>query len=68
MIASIGLGIWLKNIHDEKTYYGEYYVTETGSKYHEKNCMFVKDKNSVCRLIEEEFQSGDYEPCKTCLP
>lgn len=68
LIVLLVIGIYMKTQHDEAVYYGEYYITETGTKYHEKDCMFVKDKTSVRRLTEEEFQSGNYEPCKTCLP
>ncbi len=52
----------------EQTYFGEYYVTESGQKYHEKECIFIKNKTNVHRLTKEEFESGDYEPCKVCLP
>lgn len=55
-------------VSKEKTYYGEYYITTTGNKYHEKDCIFVKNKDNIRRLTKEEFESGDYEPCKTCLP
>lgn len=68
LLLAIAVGVWVKKQYEEKRYYGEYYITETGTKYHEKDCMFVKDKTSVRRLTEEEFQSGNYEPCKTCLP
>ncbi|MCC8014273.1 MAG: ImmA/IrrE family metallo-endopeptidase [Eubacterium sp.] len=52
----------------EQTYFGEYYVTESGQKYHEKECIFIKNKTNVHRLTKEGFESGDYEPCKVCLP
>lgn len=52
----------------EKTYYGEFYITNTGSKYHEAECIFIKDKSNVRRLTKEEFESGKYEPCGICLP
>lgn len=52
----------------QQSYYGEYYITESGNKYHEKDCIFVKDKTSVHRMTEEEFESGEYEPCRICLP
>ena len=51
-----------------QSYYGEYYITESGNKYHEKDCIFVKDKTNVHRMTEEEFESGEYEPCRICLP
>lgn len=52
----------------EKNYYGEYYLTSTGSKYHEEQCIFVKDKTNIHRMTVEEYESGDYEPCDICLP
>lgn len=52
----------------EQSYYGSYYITETGNKYHKKDCIFVKSKTNTRRLTEEEFDSGKYEPCKMCLP
>ena len=55
-------------VKKEKRYYGEYYITETGNKYHEQECIFVKDKTSTQRLTVEQFDSGEYEPCAMCLP
>ncbi|MCC8097723.1 MAG: ImmA/IrrE family metallo-endopeptidase [Eubacterium sp.] len=52
----------------EQSYYGEYYVTESGHKYHEAECIHIKNKTNVHRLTKEEFESGEYEPCKVCLP
>ena len=34
----------------QSSYYGEYYITETGSCYHEENCIFIKDKKTVRRF------------------
>lgn len=52
----------------ERQYYGDFYVTASGSKYHKAECIFVKDKDNVRRLTVEEFESGDYAPCEICLP
>ena len=52
----------------QKSYYGEYYVSESGEKYHRKDCLTIKDKKNVHRLTNEEFESGNYEPCQICLP
>ena len=65
ILGSISITLTVKK---QNSYYGEYYITSTGSKYHKKNCVFVKNKNDVRRLTKEEFESGDYEPCQTCLP
>ena len=52
----------------EKTFYGNYIITETGNKYHQSDCIHVKNKNNTSRLTVEQFESGEYEACKTCLP
>lgn len=51
----------------ENTYYGEYYITATGSKYHEKSCGYVKGKDNTERLTTEQYESGEYEPCEKCV-
>ena len=56
------------NIIQSQSYYGEYYVTENGTKYHEKDCMTIKDRSHTRRLMENDYYSGDYEPCQVCLP
>ena len=56
------------NISKENTYYGDFYITQTGSKYHEEDCMYIKGKENVRRMTEEEYKSGEYEPCKGCRP
>lgn len=53
--------------HCENTYFGEYYITSTGNKYHDKACGYVKGKDSVSRLTVEQYESGEYEPCGKCL-
>lgn len=50
-----------------QSYYGEYYVTENGEKYHKKYCPIIKDKTNTHRLTIEEYDTGDYEPCQICL-
>lgn len=45
-----------------------YYVTATGEKYHQKDCIFVKGKSTVRQLTKEEVESGLYAPCQICLP
>jgi len=44
------------------------YVTVSGHKYHDENCIFVKNKTNVRRMTAEEYESGLYEPCGICLP
>lgn len=67
LIAIFGF-MSVKNIVRFNRPYGEYYVTSAGNVYHKANCIFVKNKDNVHRLTEEEFEQGDYEPCQICLP
>lgn len=55
-------------VNKEKSYYGDFYITTTGNKYHQAECIHVKNKNNIERLTREQFESGEYEPCGTCLP
>ena len=40
-----------------------YYVTKTGTKYHRRNCEYVKGKWDVKRI----FNVDGYEPCSVCI-
>lgn len=66
--AVVGMTGWLLYYKKQLSYYGEYYLTESGGKYHEKECIFVKDKTNIRRLTLEEYENGEYEPCQVCLP
>lgn len=61
-------GIVAKDTHDKAVYTDDLYRTETGKKYHIKNCIYIKDRTDVYRLTLEEFNSGEYEPCSACMP
>jgi len=67
VLFAITIASW-SQITKEESYYGEFYITSTGNKYHERDCIFVKDKTNISRLTKEEFDSGEYEPCQICLP
>ena len=70
-IVAIALAIIIPitfSLIQSRSYYGEYYVSESGAKYHEKDCMTIKDRSNVRRLTEKDYYSGDYEPCHVCLP
>ena len=43
LVAIIITASVLNCVSLQKSYYGEYYVTENGEKYHEKGCIFIKD-------------------------
>lgn len=66
IVCALAAGI--HNAARQRSYYGEYYITVSGHKYHEAECIFVKDKNNVERLTKEDYYSGEYEPCRICLP
>lgn len=68
VVLGIVLSTWIIHEQQEKYYYCEYYITESGQKYHEKECIFVRDKDNVHQLTEKEYESGNYEPCQICLP
>lgn len=53
--------------HDQKLYKGTFYITMSGDKYHLKQCVTIQG-HEIRRLTKEEFSSGDYTPCKICLP
>lgn len=57
-----------QHINKQNSYYGEYYITQNGEKYHDRKCIFIKNKNNIHRMTEEEYESGEYEPCQICLP
>lgn len=65
IIVGVGVVTFLKE--SQKTY-NNYYITTTGDKYHEKECIFIKDKEDVHQMTEEEYESGEYKPCGICLP
>ncbi|MFQ7105618.1 MAG: ImmA/IrrE family metallo-endopeptidase [Neglectibacter timonensis] len=68
IVIAISITFLLCAINHEKNYYGDFYITSTGNKYHEAECIFVKHKDNVHRLTVEQFESGEYEPCDICLP
>ena len=68
LVSGISAGIILKNKHDKAVYTDDLYRTESGSKYHIRDCIYIKDKTDVYRLTIEEFNSGKYEPCEACKP
>ena len=68
LLLAVGTGMFLKQNHDKAVYTDDLYRTETGGKYHVRDCMYIKDKTNVYRLTQEEFDSGEYEPCGACKP
>ncbi len=48
-------------------YYGEYYVTTGGSRYHTRDCQVIRSRTNVSRLTVEQYESGRYTPCLLCI-
>lgn len=46
----------------------QFYITDTGNKYHTKDCKYVRGKEEVYPISKSELQSGRYEPCNICKP
>ncbi len=67
LLAVLG-ALVIRNAYVRGKYYGDFYVTSSGEKYHERQCIFVRNKTNIHRLTKEEFEDGKYEPCKVCLP
>lgn len=53
-------------VHNQSKH--QYYITNTGFKYHEADCIFVKGKDDVRLITKEEYKSGKYDRCHVCLP
>lgn len=52
----------------ESQFYGKYYVTSTGYKYHLKSCKYIKNKRNIKRFTKKQKELGSYSPCEVCLP
>ncbi len=57
-------GIRYAQIQD--SYFGEYYVTQSGNRYHRKDCPVIRNKTNLQRLTKEKAEK--YQPCSVCLP
>lgn len=68
IVIAVCVSMFLLRQHDAETYMEDLYITDTGIKYHIRDCMYIKDKMNVQKLTKEEFYSGVYEPCEACKP
>ena len=57
-----------KEKYDSFAYTKNLYITESGTKYHRKECVYVRDRKDVHRMTLEQFESDLYEPCEVCFP
>ena len=67
MVGAIAGGI-IGYISAQKAYTGDYYITPNGQKYHRANCSVIVNHANARRMTTEEYESGEYEPCKLCVP
>lgn len=65
--AAITVGAAVSRAGADDKYYGEYYITKTGTKYHKKDCKYLQGKTKIRRMTTEEYESGEYEPCSVCI-
>lgn len=49
-------------------YFGRYYLTKTGKKYHTASCVFIAKSSYSRRMTKDDYASGFYEPCSICMP
>ncbi len=67
IICVLTLGFTYSHIQKDQHNYNEFYVTPTGTKYHDKNCRFVKYNDNVEKISFELLEKSKYEPCSICL-
>lgn len=69
VVVAIAVGVaFIARTEAQKTQNSSYYITETGTKYHRKECIFIKGKSNTKILTREQIKSGNYAPCDVCLP
>ena len=68
VLLTIGGSIVTPIILKQQTYYGEYYVTPSGEKYHKAECIYIRDKVTKRRVTKDDIENKKLEPCKVCLP
>lgn len=68
VISGILIGVFTKEKYDSFTYTKNLYITESGTKYHRKECVYVRDRKDVHRMTLKQFESDLYEPCEVCFP
>ena len=67
LVAALVGGI-LGYMSTQSRYTGDLYITPSGQKYHRANCSVIKNSAHSRRMTIDEFESGEYEPCKLCVP
>ena len=67
LVLAVSLGVTFTAYNNNK-YYENYYVSAKGEKFHKQDCPYIAGRKGVHRLTKKEYNSGDYSPCKHCLP
>lgn len=67
LVIIIGI-VFAASAAQENRYYGDYYVTTSGQKYHTKECFTISGSESAHRMTKVEHESGQYSSCSICLP
>jgi len=68
VITVLCAGLLITRLQMKTALHPPYYVTSDGEKYHERDCMIIKNKKNVRMISEEELDSGKYEACQICRP
>ncbi|OQB13123.1 MAG: hypothetical protein BWY15_01922 [Firmicutes bacterium ADurb.Bin193] len=68
VLFAIGVSIANPSMLKHQTYYGNYYVSPTGTRYHKEDCFYIRDKTTKGRVTKEDIEGRNLEPCKVCLP
>ena len=68
IVLIIGGSIATPIVLKHQTYYGNYYVSPSGTRYHKENCFYIRDKQTKKRVTKEDIENRHLEPCKVCLP
>ena len=67
VVILIALGFYMKRAN-RKHYTDDFYITSSGTKYHRAACSVIKERTNARKMTQEEYESGNYEPCALCVP
>ena len=67
LVLCIAVGTCV-GLHVHKRNAETFYITNTGSKYHERDCIYVKNKSDVTAMSRQELEEQGYTPCDVCHP
>jgi len=67
LVILLALGVFLR-IESRGQYTDGFYITPSGTKYHRAACSIIKGRTNARKMTQEEYKSGNYEPCAFCVP